>query len=390
MSQARPVPRLERLALGRHTGIIVSLASLLLFAAAAGLDRSFGGAGDTHNLPTVWNYSGNTALIGGQWAIYGLAALARRLPGSGPLNLVILTVAMAAVASGLLARGLVKRGWPPAQAALGIGLNCLNPIVLHLAAGGQAAIFHALGIAAVIIAVDRLEALGDTQSLIILGLVMALLLSVWPNAFYFALPLAALLPLAFRDMRGYASATALFVIAFLPSLILVLALLLGATLFGLPATDVASVWSAPLHGLPPDLIARNPWLTRYGGQFWQPGLILATTCLLLSPGVVIVIARLLTSRVERLKPATALAALLLPPLSCAVMTLFWDLGSSWTAAANSIAALSAWLVTANLRRRERWLWIAASAAAVLIGWLTPDYAWPVNLIHAATGPMTPA
>ncbi len=355
---------------GRRTGIVVGLALLLLFTAAATL--GLGGADEAgQNLPTVWNYSGNTALIGGQWAIYGLAALARRLPGNGPLDLGILTIAITAAAGGLLARGLVRRGWPPALAALGIALNCLNPVVLHLAAGGDAAIFHALGIAAVIIAVDRLEALGDTQSLIVLGLVLAFLLSVWPNAFYFALPLAALLPLAFRDMRGYASATALFVIAFLPSVILVLALLLGATLFGLPATDVASVWSAPLHGLPPRLIAADPWLNHYGGQLLQPCCILAAACLLLSPGVAVATWRLLTSKVERRKPTTALAALLLPPLSGAAMTLFWDIGSAGTIVAYSTVALSAWMMTANLTQPERWLWMVTSACCATIGWLGP-------------------
>lgn len=354
---------------GWRAGLVVGIFSALLFTFASDRLQSHG-----YVVPAtqqLWNSSGLQAQIGGQWMTQLLIALCKLIPGSTVRMLSVATILGASLVQGFIAHDLVKRGWPPLLAALAVGLTGLHPVMLYLATSGSPFLIFAIVASFIIIALDRLEAIGDTQSLIVMGLTVALLFLIWPNAIFFVLPLALLLPLAFRHGRNITSIGAMFIIVAAPSLIAVSAVIIGGALFELSWMQLVANWSSPLQGGSLLLITQSNWLTAYGGHPVWAFLRLFMICLLLLPRNWVIAMRLLTRQTERRHPATGLAALFLPAAAGALATWFWQLSSPWTVVATSMLCSSAWAVTARFRRWERWFWTLAIFCGVLTAWITP-------------------
>lgn len=354
---------------GWRAGLAVGIFSALLFTFASNRLQSHG-----YVVPAIqqlWNSSGLQAQIGGQWMTQLLIALCKLIPGSTVRTLSVTTILGATFVQGCIAHDLVKRGWPPLLAALAVGLTGLHPVMLYLAASGSPFLIFAIAASIIIIALDRLEAIGDTQSLIVMGLTVALLFLIWPNAIFFVLPLALLLPLAFRHGRNITSIGAMFIIVAAPSLIAVSAVIIGGALFELSWMQLVANWSSPLHGGGLQLITQSAWLTAYGGHPVAAFLRLFVICLVILPCNWVIAVRLLTRQTERRYPATGLAALFLPATAGALATWFWQISSPWVVVATSMLCSSAWAATARFRRWERWFWTLAIFCGVLTAWITP-------------------
>ncbi|MDD2704028.1 MAG: hypothetical protein PHU07_01640 [Acidocella sp.] len=354
---------------GWRAGLAVGIFSALLFTFASNRLQSHG-----YVVPAIqqlWNSSGLQAQIGGQWMTQLLIALCKLIPGSTVRTLSVTTILGASLVQGFIAHDLVKRGWPSLLAALAVGLTGLHPVMLYLATSGSPFLIFAIAASCIIIALDRLEAIGDTQSLIVMGLTVALLFLIWPNAIFFVMPLTLLLPPAFRQGRNITSIVAMFIIVAAPSLIAVSAVIIGGALFELSWPELAANWSSPLHGGGLQLITQSPWLTAYGSHPAAAFLRLFLICLLILPRNWVIAVRLLTQQTERCRPATGLAALFLPTAAGALATWFWQISSPWTVVATSLLCSSAWVVTASFRRWERWFWTLAIFCGVLTAWITP-------------------
>lgn len=352
-----------------RAGLAVGIFSALLFTFASNRLQSHG-----YVVPAIqqlWNSSGLQPQIGGQWMTQLLIALCKLIPGSTVHTLSVTTILGAAFVQGFIAHDLVKRGWSPLLAALAVGLTGLHPVMLYLATNGSPMLIFAIAASLIIIALDRLEAIGDTQSLIVMGLSIALLFLIWPNAIFFVLPLTLLLPLAFRQGRNITSIGAMFIIVAAPSLIAVSAVIIGGALFELSWLQMAAHWSSPLHGDGLQLITKSAWLSAYGGHPAAAFLRLFVICLLILPRNWVIAVRLLTRQAERRHPATGLAALFLPAAAGALATWFWQISSPWIVVATSMLCSSAWAVTARLRRWEHWFWTLAILYGVLTAWITP-------------------
>jgi len=318
----------------------------------------------------LWSESDPSGAAG-RWIELLLIGAIKLIPGSTTHALSILTVICAASFQGVFTHNLVKRGWQPAQAALAAGCNALHPVMLSLAASGSASLLYVIMAAAVIIALDRFEAIGDTQSLIVLGLLLAILGLAWPDAIFFMIPLAALLPWAFKDIRSYSAATALFVIALTPALICLGAVALGGTLFQVPFGDVFTIWAAPLHGAGEAVVSQSSWLATYGGNPFAAFVVLSAYCACLLPMLLVVLLRFATARRERANPVTGVAALVFPPVTGAMATMYYQLESPWIVIALSLSCVLAWAATTSFRPLEKWALIAMMFAGVVTAWATP-------------------
>jgi hypothetical protein len=354
---------------GWQAGLIVGFASAIFFTL---VEERLALQGYVYaGVQSVWNQPGDTSDIGGQWVQWLLVALFRMIPGSTAATLPVVTIISASFVQGFMAHDLVKRGWPPLQAAISTGLTALHPVMLYMATNGSPTLMYVIAAALVIVALDRFEAIGDTQSLIILGLFFAILVVSWPNAIYFILPMLPLLPWAFRDVQSYSAATAVFVIAIAPTFIVLSGVALAGTLFQIPLSDLFAIWAAPLHGVQLNIVQNSAWLTNYGGRPVAAFFVLTLVCFGLMPRTLIVVSRFLTSGKERVRPVTGLAALFLPPVMGALATWFWHLNSIWTIISLSLMCVSAWATTVDFRNWERWLWVLSIGCGVTLSWLTP-------------------
>jgi hypothetical protein len=352
-----------------QAGIIVGFASMIIFSLAA---MRLAAAGFVPaSVAVVWNSPNVNTTLGGQWLQVALIWIIQKIPGSSAATLSIVTVISASFVQGFITHDLIRRGWSPLQASLSVGLTALHPIMLSLATSGSPLLMYAILASFVIIALDRMEAIGDTQSLIVLGLLIGVVMLSWPNGIYFLLPLLPLLPWAFRDIENYSAAMALYVIALAPMVIGIAAVALGGTLFDISARDALMIWASPLHGANPELLPGSAWLAAFGGKFFISLADLFLLCMVLMPRNIIVLVRFAFDLRERSNPATGLAALVIPPLAGALATYYWQLLSPWTTISISFMCVTAWAATVQFRNWERWLWVASISVGVPTAWLTP-------------------
>jgi hypothetical protein len=354
---------------GWRAGLAVGLSSAVLFTLVGNRLIEHGYA--VPEIVQLWSVAESFTQLGGQWSQQLFIALVRLVPGSSVHSLIVATIIGAAFVQGFLAHDLVKRGWPPGLVALAQGLIALHPVMLFIATNGSPMLLYAILASFAIFALDRLEAIGDTQSLIVMGLVLALLAISWPSALFFILPLLLLLPIAFRKAKTIAGAAAMYMIVAAPGLIVLSAVAIGGTLFEVPWSQVAASWMAPMHGASPDIVAQSGWLNDYGGRPLQALFQLLLLCAVIVPNTLVIVVRLAVDRAERTRPATALAALLVPPIAGALATGFWQINSPWVAIALSMLCSSAWAATARFRRWERWLWAWTILIGVIVSWSTP-------------------
>ena len=164
--------RLVLITRGWRVGLVVGISSALLFTLV-------GNRLVNHNyvLPDilqVWSSSDQTTQLGGQWTSQLFITLVRLVPSSSVHSLTVLTILGGAFIQGFIAHDLVKRGWPPVIVAFTLCLTTLHPVILYLATNGSPMLLYVILASFAIIALDRLEAIGDTQSFIVLGLVISL------------------------------------------------------------------------------------------------------------------------------------------------------------------------------------------------------------------------
>ena len=348
---------------------VVGLACLLLFGLAA--DRVVETGYVAPLIARVWAGNAVPVAIGGQWLVALLVQLIRIIPGSGPELLVVVTIIVAALLLGLLARNLRRRGWPTTEASLCPLLIALHPVSLYLATTGGTLLLVAALVGFLVLAVDRAEAIGDAQSLMGLGLASAAMFITTPNAIYLIAPILTLLPVALRDIQSGGAALALFTLALVPTIVVVGGILIATGSLGLGIGDVTQIWSSPLHGQIDPAALSTPWIVAYGGRPGEALLNLLFLCAVTTPPVLVVALRLIASRAERLRPTTALLTLLLPALSGACAALFWHINSPWGSLALSITCLAAWAMASTLRNWERQLWLVLMLAGDIAAWTTP-------------------
>ncbi|GAB0114128.1 hypothetical protein [Acidisoma sp. C75] len=359
-----------RLRLSRTTcaGLAIALLSLLLFSATLLLL--------TAHLPPPPHAAAPVALPRQPFANAQKLSLA-------PFGLIVLTIGSGlgavrlglglpvAACIGFFGAILLRRGWTPLQAGLACGLLATHPLILFLATSGGNLGIAIVTMAGAVLALDRIEAIGDTQATILFGIALACALALGPDAVYGAGLLMLVLPLASRDMRGGASAMAIVLIAALPSVILILSSLLASALFGLPASEIWGAWWAPLHGLAP-AGSLPPWLERFGGAFLPAFATLMLLCLLGTGPLALILLRLIADPREQQRPVTAAVALCLPATSGALMAAAWHLPSPLGPMALALAVTLVWTMTVQLGRQGRWLWLFLLALSVVTLWAVPQ------------------
>lgn len=371
----------ERLRLFRVSNAIgwaVALACFVLFAAAA--DRVVRADFLPGVITQVWLSGAKPSAIGGQWVVALLLTLAHLIPGAGPELLVVVTVVTGAAILGAFAAMLRRRNWPVWQAALAALLLALHPVVLWLATTGQPVLLATLMVGMLILSVDRAEAIGDAQSLMGMGLAAALLFLTSPNAVYVVLPVLTLLPVALRGMDSPGAALSLLLLAVIPSFVVVGGILVATISVGFDAGEVMRLWAAPLHGSVNPAELSTPFLAAFGGRFFAAFGVMLWLSFAAMPPILVVALRLATRRAERARPATALLTLLLAPFAGAMAMTAMHQNTPLVAIAYTIAATTAWAVTANLASVERtglltmlalgdavalslpWLWDGANGA----------------------------
>ena len=349
-------------------GFVLFATSIALFLFIA--DRIFRAGYLAPLLGLVWAPNPDPASASGQWLVEALYGAVTSIPHTGPELLVIVTATLAAGAVGLFAAGLRRRGWPALTAACAAALLAVHPVTLYLASTGQPVVLSMVAICIVIVSVDRAGALGDTQSLMGLGLAFALLFVTEPNALYIVLPALLILPTTLDEMRDGGSAAALFVIVLIPPVIAVGAVLMGGLVEGITPAASLRHWLAVLHGsMEGDQLAA-PWLARNGGTFVTPLLDISGLCVVCFPATLLVLWRLFFRR-RRIRFGTACLALLTAPLSGAIGAWFWHPEPWWSSVATGMVAVATWTLTVPMRAYERRIWLAALAMGVLLSWFGP-------------------
>lgn len=360
--------------LGRPAPIGMPLFQMLAVLFVAAAMATFRGDVTAPLIRLLWaTETGNLAAAGGQWAIFALLWVMRRIPGFSAEVLPVVTAVTAAAALALFGGLLVRWRWTAVQATLAAIIFALHPIVLYLATSGRAELIALLAFAGFLLAAKRMEAVGDVQSLMAGGLSLAVLTLVTPGAVYIVLPALLLLAVLRREVTTPAAALAVTLIVTIPSLIAVGSIILGQTAVSEQATwQVILTWAAPMHGSA-ELVGRSTWLAAYGGRF-DSALIAALMLIVLGcPAWLLPAVRLLSSDRARRRPGTALMVLVLPPVATALATQFWHVGSSWIAVGLALGAVAVWTGTETLPAAQRRLWLVLSATGTALAWLLPVF-----------------
>jgi hypothetical protein len=262
-----------------------------------------------------------------------------------------------ALGIGLVTGVLARRGWGAVAlplAALTLGLHPLAALAL----AGESHLLATLGGTLLLgLMLDRLEALGDPRSLMGVGLALALLLPLAPQAAPGALLAVALLPAASRDMRGPAATLGLFLTALLPAAAVLLAMAIVAP--GAPAALLQRI------GEGTDWLAFTPWPPLHPAA---PALTLGAL-VLLTPPLALVLRALAGRASERARPVTALYALAIGPVTLLAAGLTGHAAPLPLAAAAAWAGLLAWTMSSRLGPGTRGGWVLLAGTGAALGWL---------------------
>lgn len=342
----------------------------LLFALAA--DRLMERSSLPERLAETWAFAEDPAALAGQWFSALLLLLLHAIPRSGPQTLLLVTVTTGAGLMGLLHWRLVGRGWPTLTATLVVLAVALNPVSLILITSGSTLLLATIMMALVGVAFDRASSVGDSQSLIALGLALAGMIMTTPTAIYILAPLLVLLPLALRDVRDGASAVALFLLTLFPTVVALAGILVAAATLGEPPKFAFLRWSAPMHGV--EAVAGTPWLAEHGGSFWVPLGLLLGWMVAAVPFSVLPLLLAVVTAAERARPAFALMALIVAPIAGALATSRWHIADPLWAAAAGFAFSLGWLASRVLRPWERFLGFILLILGLILAW-SPLWMW---------------
>ena len=330
-------------------------------------------------LTGTWRIIEDPAELAGQWIAATLLAVIRWVPQSGPQTLVLATALGAGATIGALFHRFRRAGWSLPEALLAVAMLAAHPAVLVLATTGQTLLLSVLMIGLVILCLDRAATVGDAQSLMALGLVLAGLMLTARDAVYIVLPIAAILPFCLRGVQDFGSAAALYLITLFPAAVAVGGILLGAATMGDAPVHATSRWLAPMHGAWETI--DSEWLNQRGGSFLNPLRELLPLFLMAMPPALMALLALLVRPAERRQPVGALLALFGGPLAGAGATLFWHAASPLPAVVIGMAAVLAWTTSRYWTVAERWLWLLWMAVGLVLTWGTP---WIWNDSEMAT------
>lgn len=361
---AGPAAPVRRPRFRRTSALLIGYLAFLWFALVA--DRILGSGHLDDVLATIWRVNDDPAALAGQWIAASLLGLIRLVPDAGPQTLVLTTTLGAGGLIGVLFLRLRRAGWGFAGALAAVALLALHPAMLMLATTGQTLLLSVMMVGGVILCLDRAASVGDAQSLMALGLMLAVLMLTAPDALYVVLPIAAVLPFCLRGVQDLGSAAALYLITLFPAAVAVGGILLGAATMGEAPAFAFRRWLAPMHGALET--AGSAWLNRQGGDFFTPLLELLPLFLAAMPPALLALAALVLRPEERRRPVAAALALLGGPLSGAGATLFWHAAGPLPAIAVGMAAVLAWTVSRPATRPERLAWLAAMALGLGLSW----------------------
>lgn len=365
LPRPRPVPR-------RLEGVLVGFGAFLWFALVA--DRFIAAGLTDQALTEVWRGQDDPAALAGQWLVATLLAAIRWLPGAGPQTLILVTTLAGGLGLGAFHRRLRLAGWSLPEALAAIAMLALHPAMLLLTTTGLTLLLTVLLVAVVVLCLDRAATIGDAQSLMALGLVLAAMMLTAPDALYIALPIAVMLPFCLRGVQDLGSAAALYLITLFPAVVAVGGILLAAATLGEAPAFALRRWLAPMHGAIDSI--GTQWLQANGGDFLWPFRQLLPLFLIAMPPALVALLCLILRAAERRRPAAALLALVGGPVSGAGATLFWHASGPLPGIAIGMAATLAWTACRTLTAAERLLWLIWLAVGLGLSWGT-GWIWNV-------------
>jgi hypothetical protein len=350
----------------RWEPVALGFGAFLWFAFVA--DRFIASGEAAPLLAEVWRVQEDPAALAGQWLVATLLAIIRWIPNAGPQTLILATTLAGGLGFGMLYRMLRLNGWGWPEALLVMLLLAAHPGVLMLTTTGGTLLLSVLLVGVVVLCLDRAATVGDAQSLMALGLVLATMMLTAPDALYIALPIAVMLPFCLRGVQDFGSAAALYLITLFPSVIAIGGILLASATMGEAPAFALRRWLAPMHGAID--AAGTLWLEGNGGTFLDPFRKLLPLFVMAMPPSLMALLCLILRPTERRRPAAALLALMGGPLAGAGATLFWHAAGPLSGIAIGMAATLAWTTCRSFNLGERLLWTIWLGVGVSLTWST--------------------
>lgn len=291
--------------------------------------------------------------------------------GLGGDSLRAVTVVTAAALLAFVAQSCARRGMSNIEIALVVVAVAAHPIYLAAAVSGSTMLMRGVAFFALVTWLYRIEFVGDVQSKMTFGIVLAAMVLLDPNAGYVLIPILILLPWIYRNIGSGAEALAAYILILTPAVLSGAAILFACTLAsGLAPWHLVALWLEPLHGNTAATGAFR-WYDTLGGHFGGALYTLAGLALASVPMTVLVLTQAVVEPRQRVLPRTAALSLILPVFAGALATYFHHAQSAWPILLNLLAAALAWLCKAHLTDRARQAAIGLLFAGTAIAWVYP-------------------
>ena len=322
----------------------------------------------SRDLVTLWNSHGATG--DGIWLSSFVVQIVERLPSTWAQTALSL---VSAIAAGLLFAvlyiNLKTNDWKSWQIWVLVASLGGNALILYAVTAANAAIPLIFACALLAPNFRRLESVGDVQAEMGLGLILPLFILAGPHTVPLVLVLAAISALSDPDgRRDWRSFAAMFLVAIMPSLIVMVGLLTMHLQYGGSLSDFLAPYVAAY--------------TRDGASVsWDAFIYLCMFApVVLSP----IIYCMMPDR--RMKPISALSVIGLPLYLVAGRALFgWSI-DVWAPAAVLLAGFGSWLSVVRLRPFMRVLAVSLSVLSAMLSWtfadVWTDAAWKQALLGA--------
>ncbi|PKU24419.1 hypothetical protein [Telmatospirillum siberiense] len=321
-------------------------------------------------LMKMWN--GDESLIGdafGEWGPAVVVAAIKLIPGSQSVWMGLLSSSLTMALIVIFLRYLLAFGWTYWESCLFTLVLACHPLVVAASVSGSASILSAFTFMALILSVDRLESVGDVQSQMQVGLLLALLILVDADAIHYAMALFLLVPICYRDIDHWRSYVSAVMVVIFPPLIGLATVAYIYTVFTDQSWEMLlRRWASPMHGAT-EMLPLADWLHLTGGSFIKSFILITGLTAVMMPAWAAILWRLARSRFERQVPGTALAALLVPTIGGASATFFWHASGCAPALIKAIAGMAVWVGTSRFPTRVRRSLLVLCAIGTLVSWL---------------------
>jgi hypothetical protein len=305
----------------------------------------------------------------GMWMSEMVLFLVRFLPAGNIQELAIMSLPVLAGGAlfGLLYHNLRDSNWPAAGAVAVLATVALNPFLLYTITAASLPTPMLVAFVLLIPTIRRLEAIGDVQAEVTLGLALPLLLLAGPQTTPLILPLAVLSvfwnPDARRDVRAFG---AMFLVALLPTVMVGLCILGFALHNHLNLATAVAPYAAAFSHFEP---------TR-----WADGLL---PLALLSPMALVPFIHCLIPD-RRRKMWSALCVIAFPVYLAIGREVFvWDM-PYWVPAVTLVCCCAAWMAVVRLRAPVQVLALVLLGVSLFISWGWTSFfdqsAWKAGLL----------